>query len=161
MKKVIAFLAGSMLALCVVSAGAYFTGETQVAENIIRAGTVEVSCEPTESALSIDSLAPGAPQSKVLSVHNDGTLAQTVVVTGAKKMGITAFYEALEVTATHEGTTVYEGPLSALRTTPVEIGVGETQQFEFTVELPADCDPGLAGDYVKLTLYVDAEQTHS
>lgn len=161
MRKSIAFLAGAAVALCIGSAGAYFTGEAQVAENVIRAGTVEVSCEPTQSALSIDALAPGVESAQVLTVSNDGTLPETVVVTGAKKLGITAFYEALQVTVTHEGAVVYKGALSAMRTSPVGIGVGENEVFVFTVELPADCDPDLEGDYVKLTLYVDAEQSHS
>lgn len=161
MKRSIAFVAGVAVALCIGTAGAYFTGEAQVAENVIRAGNVSVSCEPTQSALSIDPLAPGVASARVMTVRNDGTLPQTVVVTGAKKLGITAFYEALQVTVTHEGVVVYRGALSAMRTLPVDVGVGKSEVFTFTVELPPDCDPDLAGDYVKLTLYVDAEQSHS
>jgi len=161
MKKSIVLLVGLAVAACITTAGAYFTGQTQVAENVIRAGTVAVSCEPTQSALSIDPLAPGVPNSQVMTVRNTGTLPQTVVVSGAKKLGITAFWEALHVRVMHEGDVAYEGPLSTMRTRPVEIGVGEQEVLTFIVELPADCDPDLAGDYVKLTLYVDAEQSHS
>ncbi len=161
MRRSIAFLAGVLVALCISSAGAYFTGQTQVAENIIRAGTVEVSCEPTQSALSIDPLAPGVESARVMTVRNAGTIPQTVVVSGAKKLGITAFWEALQVTVTHDGAVVYHGALSTMRTQPVEVGVGESELLTFKVELPADCDPDLAGDYVKLSLYVDAEQSHS
>lgn len=160
MKRVILLLGGLAVALCVGSAGAYFTGQAQVPENVIRAGSVSVSCEPTSSALSIDALAPGVPVDRVLTVRNDGSLAETIVITGAKKLGITAFYEALQVTATCNGTTLYSGALKDLRTAPMALDPGQATDVRFSIELPSTADNDLAGDYVKLTLYVDAEQTH-
>ncbi len=133
MKRLYLLLGASLLAACLGTAGAYFTGETMVQENVIRAGTVAVSAEPTASALSIDALAPGQTVTKPMSVVNDGDLPCTIVVTGAKKMGITDFYEALNCTVTHKGTTVYAGPMEELRTAPVTLDVGAREELSFAV----------------------------
>src|SRR5450759_1375356 len=97
MKKFVTFVLTSLAVLTVGAAGAYFTSQAQVAENTIKAGTVAVSTEPTSAAISIDALAPGSTASKTLTVVNDGNLPESIVVTGAKKAGTTAFYEALTV----------------------------------------------------------------
>ena len=60
----------------------------------------------------------------------------------------------------HEGVMLYEGPLSGLSTIPLAVDPGSSVRLDFEVSLPADADNGLAGDYVKMTLYVDAEQAH-
>ncbi len=91
---------------------------------------------------------------------NDGTLASTVVVTGAKKAGYTDFYEALTCRVTQGNTTVYEGPMAQLKTTPVQITAGSAATLDFHVGLPATAGNDLAGDYVKTTLYFNAEQVH-
>lgn len=160
MRKAIAFVLGLVVALSIGSAGAYFTAETSVQENVVRAGEVEVSVEPTEAALTIDALAPGSTVERSLSVKNEGTLASTVVVTGAKKAGYTDFYETLTCRVTHGGTVVYTGSLSELKTAPVPIAAGSAATLDFHVGLPATAGNDLAGDYVKMTLYFDAEQVH-
>ena len=160
MKRVISIALGAMLALGLSVASTYFTGQTQVPENMVRAGMVEVSAEPTSAALSIESLAPGTVQTRSLSVRNTGSLASNIVVTGAKKAGITDFYNALTCEVTHGETKVYTGPLNALRTVPVTLAPGEQGQLRFAIGLPADAGNDLAQDYAKLTLYVDAEQVH-
>lgn len=158
MRKVLVVLAVAVLAASAGAAGAYFTGQAQVPENMIRAGSVEVSTEPTSAALSMEAVAPGAVQWRPLTVGNDGQLPVSVVVTNLKKAGITDFYEALEVTATVDGQVVYEGPLSQMRTAPFTLAPGARGAMRFGVSLPATATNGLAGDYVKTTLYVDAEQ---
>lgn len=160
MKKVIAFVLGLLVALSIGSAGAYFTAETSVQDNVVRAGEVEVSIEPTVAALSIDALAPGSSVERSLSMRNDGTLASTVVVTAAKRAGYTDFYEALTCRVDHGGTVVYNGSMSGLKTMPVAIAAGSAATLDFHVALPASAGNDLAGDYVKLTLYFDAEQEH-
>ncbi|MCX8007428.1 MAG: CalY family protein [Coriobacteriia bacterium] len=145
---------------CLAGAGAFFTGRAEVPENVIRAGTVAVSTEPTSAALSIDALAPGATCERTVSVLNSGTLPSTVVVTCAKKAGITDFYNALTCTVAADGVPVYSGPLAQLRTTPFEVAPGARARMAFTVGLPAAAGNDLAGDYVKLSLYFDAEQVH-
>jgi len=160
MKKVIAFVLGLAVALSIGGAGAYFTAETTVQDNVVRAGEVSVSVEPTSAALTIDSLAPGATVERSMSVKNDGTLASTVVVTGAKKAGYTDFYEALTCRIVHAGTTVYEGPMSQLKSSPVQVAAGSAATLEFFVGLPTSAGNDLAGDYVKMTLYFNAEQVH-
>jgi hypothetical protein len=160
MRKALVIGLGITLAASVVGVAAYFTGQTSVAENVIRAGSVAVSAEPTAAALSIDSLAPGQTVSRQLVVANDGTLSCNFVVTGAKKAGITAFYEALTVRATCDGTLLYEGPITGLRTAPVTLAPRARTSVDFAVGLPAEAGDDLEGDYVKLTLYVDAEQVH-
>jgi hypothetical protein len=139
-------------------AGAYFTAQAQVPENMIRAGSVSVSTEPTAAALSIDALAPGSAVTRTLAVVNDGTLATRVVVTSAKKAGITAFYDALTVRVTSDGAVLYDGALGVMRTSPLTLAPGARCQMDFAVGLPATAGNDLAGDYAKLTLYVDAEQ---
>ncbi len=148
------------LALGMGATGAYFTAKTQVADNTIRAGRVAVSAEPTSAALSIDSIAPGASVVRTMSVLNDGNLPIDYVVTGAKRAGITEFYESLTCTVTVDNREVFAGPISALRTTPVAVAPGARSQMQFAVGLPGSAGNTLAGDYVRMTLYVDAEQVH-
>jgi len=160
MKRIVALIAGLVFALGVSTASAYFTEQVSIADNVITVGYVEMSVEPTASAMSADALAPGTSFTRVLSVSNDGDLPVGVVVTGAKKAGFTAVYDALECAVSHEGVEVYSGPLSTLRTDVVPIVAGTKGDFEFTVSLPSDAEDSLQGDYVKMTLYVDAEQVH-
>jgi hypothetical protein len=108
--------------------------------------------------MSIDALAPGSVVTRTLTVVSDGTLPSRVVVTAAKKAGITAFYDALTVRVTSAGAVLYEGALSLMRTTPLTLAPGARCQIDFAVGLPATAGNELAGDYAKLTLYVDAEQ---
>jgi hypothetical protein len=149
----------ALLAVMMVGvAGAYFTAQAQVPDNVVRAGSVAVSTEPTAAAMSIDALAPGSVVTRTLTVVSDGTLPSRVVVTAAKKAGITAFYDALTVRVTSAGAVLYEGALSLMRTTPLTLAPGARCQIDFAVGLPATAGNELAGDYAKLTLYVDAEQ---
>jgi hypothetical protein len=159
-KRFLLFCLACLAWLLVGVAGAYFTGQAQVAENVIRAGSVSISTEPTASALSIDSLAPGESVTRPLTVINDGSLRANFVVTGVKKAGITEFYEALTCKVTVQALTLYEGPLTGLRTLALPIKPGERVPLQITVGLPATAGNDLAGDYVKLSLYVDAEQAH-
>jgi hypothetical protein len=157
----ILIVAGALVAtLMFGAAGAYFTAQAQVAENVISAGTVAISTEPTSAALSIAALAPGATVTKSLTVVNSGDLAVDYVVTAAKKSGITEFFEALTCRVVADGSVVYEGPLSALRTTPLALGVGARAQLLVSVGIPASAGNELAGDYTKVSLYIDAEQVH-
>jgi len=160
MRRIIWIALGIALALSITVASAYFTGQAQVPDSVIRAGAVAVSAEPTSAALSIDSLAPGAVQSRSLAVRNTGTLAADLVVTGAKKAGITEFYNALTCKVMRGETVLYDGPLTALRTAPITLAAGEQGVLRFTVGLPASAGNELAEDYARLTLYVDAEQVH-
>lgn len=161
MRKVL--LAGclvSLIAAGIGQAGAYFNAQTSVPDNVITCGSVEVSCEPTAGALDIPAIAPGMTVSDTLSIKNTGTLGVDVIVTGAKKAGFTALYEALECKVTHGTTALYEGGLAALRTAALVVPAGGTEDLTFEVTLPVDSDDGLQGDYVRMTLYVDAEQVH-
>jgi hypothetical protein len=149
----------ALLAVMMVGvAGAYFTAQAQVPENIVRAGLVAVSTEPTAAAISIEALAPGAVVTRTLTVVNDGTLPASVIVTAAKKAGITAFYDALTVRATSAGAVLFEGALGVMRTSPLTLAPGARCQIDFAIGLPATAGNDVAGDYAKLTLYVDAEQ---
>lgn len=159
MRNALLLALAGLLALSVGTAGAYFTDQASVPDNVIRAGNVEVSTEPTASALSQEGIAPGVSYSKQLTVSNRGSLDADCVVTASKKAGYTDFYEALTCTVTHEDDEVYKGPLSTLRTAPVRVAAGSSAVVRFSYALPPEADNGLAGDYVKLTLYVDAEQT--
>jgi hypothetical protein len=147
-----------LAALMFGAAGAYFTGQAQVPENVISAGAVAISTEPTSSALTVAALAPGTTSTKPLTVVNTGDLPVTCVVTAAKKAGITEFYEALTVRVLADGVAVYDGPLSTMRTTPVPLGAGARSQLQFALGIPATAGNELSGDYAKLTLYIDAEQ---
>lgn len=160
MRKAVSLVLGAMLAVALSQAGAYFTGQVSVADNVIRAGTVSVSAEPTSAALSMDAVAPGVIQARDLVVRNTGSLPSDLVVTGAKKMGITDFYNSLECKVVAGSEVLYEGPMNALRTLPVRLDAGQQATLRFFVSLPAEADNALADDYVRMTLYVDAEQAH-
>lgn len=160
MRKIISITVGALLAVSLTVASAYFTGQAQVPDNVIRAGNVGVSTEPTASALSIDALAPGETQVRPITVRNTGTLTSDIVVSGAKKMGITDFYNALTCVVTHDGAVVYQGLVSGLQTAPVRLVAGGAATYQVAITLPASAGNDLAGDYVRMTLYVDAEQAH-
>lgn len=158
MRRIISITIGALLAVSLTVASTYFTGQAQVPDNVIRAGSVAVSTEPTASALSVDSLAPGETQVRPLVVRNTGALSADIVVSGAKKMGITDFYNALTCVVSRDGAVLYEGPISGLKTAPVRLASGATAIYQMAVTLPASAGNDLAGDYVRITLYVDAEQ---
>jgi hypothetical protein len=160
MKRFILLVLAICVAACAGSAGAYFTGRGEVAENMIRAGGVAVSCEPTSAAISIESVAPGTVTERTQTVMNAGSLPASFVVTGAKKAGITEFYNALTCQVAADGAVVYNGPLNALKTSPFELAPGARAKLTFGLGLPASAGNELTGDYVKMTFYVDAEQVH-
>ncbi len=151
-------IAAVMMTLGAGLTGAYFTGQAKVAENVIKAGTVAVSAEPTSAALSIPSLAPGMTVAKTVTVVNDGTLPCEVVVSATKSAGVTAFWDSLATTATANGSQLYAGPLSALKTAPVRLSPGQRADLGFGLGVPASATNDLAGEYAKFTLVVDAEQ---
>jgi hypothetical protein len=160
MKRIVLFVLSCFAVLTLGAAGAYFTGQAQVPDNVIKAGAVGISTEPTSSAISIDALAPGVTATKSLTVVNNGDLPAEFVVTAAKKAGITEFYEALTCRVVADGNALYEGPLSTMRTTALALAAGARTQVQFSVSVPASAGNELAGDYAKLSLYVDAEQVH-
>jgi hypothetical protein len=160
MKRILLFVLSCFAALSIGAAGAYFTGQAQVPDNVIKAGSVSISTEPTSAAISMDALAPGVTVTKPLTVVNAGDLPVNFIVTAAKKAGITEFYDALTCRVVSDGTALYDGPLSAMRTSEFALAAGARTQLQFSMSVPATAGNELAGDYVKLTLYVDAEQAH-
>ena len=160
MKRLFVYAAIMAAALSVGGARAYFTAQTEVKDSLITAGTVAVSVEPTSAALTIDSLAPGETVSKTVEVRNTGSLGFDAITTAAKKAGITDFWEALQVRASCNGTELYNGPLSTMRTSALRVPSGGSVMVTYAISLPAAADNSLQGDYVRVSLYVDAEQTH-
>lgn len=159
-RKILVAALGGALALSLGAAGAYFTAQVQVPENIVRAGNVGVSTEPTSAALSIDALAPGTTALRSVTVVNSGALPADMVLTVTKRAGITAFYNALTCKVTCQGTTIYEGLLSEMRTSPVRLSPGARGEMQFEVGLPASAGNSMANNYVKMSLHVDAMQAH-
>ena len=158
MKRVL--LCAALVAV-VFSAGgarAYFTAQTEVKDNVITAGTVAVSTEPTSAALSIDALAPGETISRTVDMRNTGTLALDATTTAAKKAGITDFWNALTCRATAGGVELYNGPLASMRTAPVRIAPGAAVTVSYAIGLPPEAGNDLQGDYVRASVYIDAEQ---
>lgn len=159
-RKVLTMALGAALALSLGAATAYFTAQVQVPDSLIRAGEVAVSAEPTSAPLSIDALAPGTTAVRPMTIVNDGSLPTDVVVTAVKKAGITEFYESLTCRVTCEGTELYSGPMTSLRTAALRLAPGARSDLKFEVALPADVDNSVSEDYVRLSLYIDAEQAH-
>jgi hypothetical protein len=151
---------GALLALCVGAAGAYFTAQVQVPDSIIKTGSVAISTVPTVAALSIDGLAPGVVVNKYCDVINEGTLPVDVVVTGVKKAGSTALYDALTCRVTRGSVELYSGNLNALNTIPLRLTPAGRGDIQFAISMPATQTSAVMNDYVKLSLYVDAEQAH-
>lgn len=157
-KRVLLTAMGALTALSVGAAGAYFTAQIQVADSVIKAGAVAISAEPTSAALSIDALAPGGSQVRSLAIVNTGNLPSDVVVTPSKKAGTTALYSALACTVTCGGAELYAGPFAQMRTQPLRMAPGSRGDLKFEVGMPGDVGNDLAGEYVKVSLYLDAEQ---
>ncbi len=160
MRRMLLYAAIVAAALSVGGARAYFTAQTEVKDSMITAGTVAVSVEPTSSPLTIETLAPGATVSKTITVRNTGSLALDAVATVAKKAGITELWSALQCRVTCDGVELYSGPLSVLRTTSVRIPRAGDVQLTFAITLPSEAGNSLQGDYVRASVYVDAEQVH-
>jgi predicted ribosomally synthesized peptide with SipW-like signal peptide len=160
MKRLLVYAGVIAAVLSVGGARAYFTAQTEVKDSVITAGTVAISSEPTSAPLTIEALAPGETASKTLEVRNTGTLAFDAVTTAAKKAGITDFWNALQCRATSGGVELYNGPLSAMRTSAIRIAPGGSATVTYAVTLPPDAGNDLQGDYVKASVYIDAEQTH-
>ncbi|MRS13069.1 MAG: hypothetical protein EG823_08370 [Actinobacteria bacterium] len=158
MKRLFVYATLVAAVLSVGGARAYFTAQTEVKDSIITAGTVAVSSEPTSAALTIDALAPGETITRTIEVRNTGTLGFDAITTAAKKAGITDFWNALQVRATCGGVELYSGPLSAMRTTPIRVDRGGAVTVSYAISLPADAGNDLQGDYVKVSVYIDAEQ---
>ncbi len=159
-KRFLLWTVAGLAVLAIGSAGAYFTAQAKVPDNVVQVGTVSVSTEPSSAALSIDGLAPGATVTRSLAVINDGKMPASVVVTATKTAGITALWEALTVRVTCEGRALYNGPLSTLALAPLSMPEGSRSQLDFAIGLPGTAGNDLQGDYVKFTLYVNAEQVH-
>jgi hypothetical protein len=159
-RRIVTTLVGAAFALSIGAAGAYFTAQVQVPDSVIRAGSVAVSTEPTSAPLSLDALAPGTTTVRSMTVVNDGALPADIVVTASKKAGITEFYEALSCRVTCGGVELYNGPLSSMRTAALRLASGARGEMRYEIGLPADAGNSLAADYVRLSLYVDAEQAH-
>lgn len=158
MKRAVLLACALALAGSVGFAAAYFTAQVSVPDNVIRAGTVAVTAAPVSEAISMENLAPGQGQSRVLTVTNTGSLPVDVSVTEARRAGITEFYQALRCAASSGGQALYDGALAGMATAPVRIAPGQSAEIEFAVLIPAEAENSLIGDYVRLTLYVNASQ---
>lgn len=159
-KRIILMAVGAALALSVGAAGAYFTAQVKVSDSMIEAGTVAISTVPTTTPLAIKGLAPGRSMTRSLQVLNDGTLASDIIVTASRQSGITDFHNVLRCKVSHAGTSLYDGPLSGLRTVPTRLAGGESRDLSFEISMPATATDYFQGDYTKVSLAIDAEQAH-
>lgn len=158
MKRMLVIATAVAAVLAVGGARAYFTAQTEVKDNLIKAGSVSMSVEPTSAALSIDPVAPGETVFRSVDVNNTGALSIDVTTTAAKKAGYTDLWNALACRVTHDGVEIYSGPISAMRTTPVRVAPDQKATIRYAVSLPVDAGNDLMGDYVRASLYIDAEQ---
>ena len=158
MKRVLVIASMIAAVLAIGGARAYFTAQTEVKDNVIKAGSVSMSVEPTSAALSIDPAAPGETITRSLDVNNTGALTVEVTTTAAKKAGYTDLWTALTCRVTHDGVELYSGPISAMRTAPVRIAPDQKATLRYAVSLPPEAGNDLQGDYVRASLYIDAEQ---
>lgn len=160
MKRLVAAAVVIAAVLAVGGARAYFTAQTEIKDNIITAGTVAMSVEPTSAALSISPIAPGETVVRTITIANTGALAFDATTSAAKKAGYTDLWNALQCRVTQEGVELYNGPLSAMRTTPVRVAPGSVARVQYAVSLPPEAGNDLQGDYVRASVYIDAEQAH-
>ncbi len=160
MKRFVLVVLAILVAACAGSAGAYFTGQAEVADNIIRAGGVAVSCEPTSAAICVDSIAPGTMSERSFTVVNSGALPASFVVTGAKKAGITDFYKRTDVPGCGRRRRRVRRPDQRAAYRAVRAGSGRPGAAHVQPRASASAGNDLSGDYVKMSFYVDAEQVH-
>lgn len=160
MRRLLVYAGLVAAVLAVGGARAYFTAQTEVKDSVITAGSVGVSVEPTSAVLAIEALAPGETANRTLIIRNAGTLGFDAVTTAARKAGVTELWNALQCRATCEGVELYNGPLSAMRTAVVKVPRGAARSVTYAISLPATAGNSLQGDSVKVSVYVDAEQSH-
>lgn len=158
MKRIVLLVCVLCIAASAGVAGAYFSAQKLVADNVVRAGSISLAVEPVSSAVSVENLAPGVVEVRRLTVTNDGTLPAGISVTNQRKAGITAFYNVLECAVFHGETELYRGLLNEMQTLPVQLVPGESAALDVAVLLPAEAPNSFSGDYTRFTLYVNAEQ---
>jgi predicted ribosomally synthesized peptide with SipW-like signal peptide len=158
MKRLLICACVAAAVFAIGGARAYFTAQTEVKDNVITAGTLAFSVEPTAAALSIDPLAPGQTVERTVEIRNTGVLTCDASTTAAKKAGYTDLWSALRCRVLCEGQLLYDGPLAALKTEAVRIAPGLAARLDYAISLPIDAGNDLQGDYVRASLYVDAEQ---
>ncbi len=159
MRRLIVYAAIAAAMLSVGGARAYFTAQAEVKDSVITAGTVRLSVEPTSAPLAIDPLAPGETVTRVVEVTNTGKLSFEAVTTAARKAGFTSLWNALTCRAVSDGVVLYDGALAAMRTAPLRVEPGGRARIEYHIGLPTTAGNDLQGDYVRASLYVDAEQS--
>lgn len=160
MKRALLTCVAALAAMLLLSAGAYFTDRAEMPDNLIESGTVEVSTEPTSAGLSIGTLAPGCTTTRTVNVLNEGDLPVNVVLSCAKKAGITDFFNALTCRVSTDSGVIYDGPMGGMVTAATPMAANSSMPVRFAVSMPATATNDLAGDYAKVSVYVDAEQSH-
>ena len=149
-KRVLFTIIGAFAALSVGAAGAYFAAQVQVADSVIRAGSVAISTVPTTAPLAIDALAPGTigrsvsggRQRRVAAFRPGGDVVQEGAASRSSTMRWRRVSRARD-------TEVYSGPLSALRTTPLRLAPGAQGDLRFEISLPATATNAVASDYAQ------------
>jgi hypothetical protein len=151
-KRVLLSVVGAIAALSIGTAGAYFTAQVQVADSIIKAGAVATRrCQPQRRSRRCACAwrdrrsADGCRQRRLAPAD--------IVVSAQKKAGVTDFYEQLTARVSCNGTELYNGPLSALKTAPLRLASGACGDLRFEIGLPAEASNTLAEDYAKVSLH--------
>lgn len=149
---------------------AWFTSATQITDNTITAGRIEIGAQRSAWTTSYDNLAPGESVDTTLTVHNTGTLTM--------KYRLYAEVDAAESDATLANTlqvTVMdpvtnstlrpEGPLDQFLEASAVIRDGSFvvprdsgQELKLIVRLPSTAGNAVAGKRVTVKFVLDATQ---
>ena len=152
---------GAIAALMIAASGAIFKDSVEVDENNFASGTIDISANPPDNAISMTNMKPGDSVTSTLTVVNSGTLDFTYDMSAKKDAGISAFYDVLEAKIEQGGATLYQGPLKdllQLTTGRRQINAGASEDIAITVSLPLTADTSLANKNTKVAFTFDAEQ---
>ena len=152
---------GAIAALMIAASGAIFKDSVEVDENNFASGTIDISANPPDNAISMTNMKPGDSVTSTLTVVNSGTLDFTYDMSAKKDAGISAFYDVLEAKIEQGGATLYQGPfkdLLQLTTGRRQINAGASEDIAITVSLPLTADTSLANKNTKVAFTFDAEQ---
>lgn len=155
------FMIGAIAALTIAASGAIFKDSVEVDENNFASGTVDISANPPDNAISMTNMKPGDSVTSTLTVVNSGSLDFTYDMSAKKDAGISAFYDVLDAKIEQGGTTLYQGPLKdllQLTTGRRQIASGASEDLTITVSLPLTADNAVMNKYTKVAFDFNAEQ---
>lgn len=169
---------------------AFFTDQTDVADNQFTTGTVDLSAGTMSTAITLEAMAPGDTSTNALTVSNDGTLELRYAVSASAtnddvkglKDQLALVVRTADVTTPNDpcnnfdGTQLYSGDLdnsganqgrlvgsnaAGSQTGDRTLAAASAETLCFRISLPSNTGNAFQGATTTATFTFDAEQTRN